>query len=211
MIVAPDAGARFSELSQFVGLGFRHIVDVSAVDHILFLLALAAVYRPRDWRQALGVISAFTVGHSLTLALAVTDAMPVSVRVVEFLIPITILATAIENVAAGDPSVDGRRRRLRPLLAGLFGLVHGAGFAGYLKELFMDGIGVPLFGFNVGIELGQLVVLGAIAALLVGCDRLLALAPRDWGVRSPLRWRVTAVSAVAGVFAAVWAVERRPW
>ncbi len=195
------------ELGQFVHLGFRHIVDVSALDHILFLVVLAAVYRPRDWRRALAVVSAFTVGHSLTLALAVTDAIPVSVPLVEFLIPLTIVATAVENVAGREAG----GRRFRPVFAGVFGLVHGAGFAGYLKALFMDRIAVPLVGFNIGIELGQILVLVAVGALLVLVDRVLGAA-RPTTVRWPtVRLRTVLVSAAVGVVAAGWAVERRPW
>src|SRR5882724_2010352 len=141
-----------SELIAFVHLGFRHITDLTALDHMLFLLALAAIYRGRDWRDVLWVVSAFTIGHSITLALAVTGALRLPTALIEFLIPVTILVTGIENIAA-------RRRRYRPAFAGMFGLVHGAGFANYLRSLFVGSIAVPLFGFNVGIELGQLVVL----------------------------------------------------
>lgn len=196
-----------SDFLAFVELGFRHIADVAALDHVLFLLALAAIYRARDWRDALWVISAFTVGHSITLALSVADALPVSQAVVEFLIPVTIVATAVENVLVRDRSAAPRSRRYRPLFAGVFGLVHGAGFAGYLKSLFVTGIAVPLLGFNVGIEVGQIVVLAVIAAALAGIDALLRRAP----VASPLRVRVVTLSVAIGAVAAVWAVERRPW
>ena len=196
-----------SDFLAFLELGFRHIADVAALDHVLFLLALAAIYRARDWRDALWVISAFTVGHSITLALSVVDALPVSQPVVEFLIPVTIVATAVENVVVRERPAAPRARRYRPLFAGVFGLVHGAGFAGYLKSLFVTGIAVPLLGFNVGIEVGQIVVLTVVAAALAGVDVLLRRAP----VASPLRVRVVALSLAVGVVAAAWAVERRPW
>jgi HupE / UreJ protein len=183
-----------NEWATFVQLGFRHIVDPSAADHILFLLALAAIYRPTDWRRVLAVVSAFTVGHSVTLALAVTGAVTLPSNVIEFLIPVTILITATENFFVRDGG------RYRPVFAGVFGLVHGAGFANYLRALFVDHVAVPLFGFNVGIELGQIVVLGAIAIVLLGVDRLV-----------PLRLRVAGISAVVAIVAAGWAVERRPW
>ena len=198
-----------SEFLAFAELGFRHIADVAALDHTLFLLALAAVYRPGDWRDALWVVSAFTVGHSVTLALSVLDALPVEQRVVEFLIPVTIVATAVENVAVRDRARAPHARRYRPLLAGVFGLVHGAGFAGYLKSLFLTSIAVPLLGFNVGIEAGQIVVLAAIAVALAGVDAMLRRLPLR--ALRPLRLRVVALSVVVGVVAATWAVERRPW
>lgn len=203
-----------SSLLAFAQLGFRHIVDASALDHILFLVALAAIYRPRDWRDALWVVSAFTVGHSVTLALAATDVVAVNERVVEFLIPLTIVATAVENLVARDRVATPRAWRYRPVLAGVFGLVHGAGFAGYLKSLFLTGIAVPLLGFNLGIEAGQIVVLAAIAVALAGVDALLRAVAARRGTGRPfpvLRVRVVALSAAIGVIAAAWAVERRPW
>lgn len=203
-----------SEFLTFLRLGFGHIVGSGALDHILFLAVLAVVYRARDWRDALWVISAFTVGHSVTLALAVTDALRVSEPVVEFLIPLTIVATAVENLLARDGAGSRRARPYRPLLAGVFGLVHGAGFAGYLQSLFVERIAVPLVGFNVGIEIGQIVVLVAVGAALFVVDALLhraqsaPFAPRTMSL---LRFRIVGLSMTIGLVAAVWAVERRPW
>jgi hypothetical protein len=198
-----------SELAAFITLGFRHITDLEAMDHILFLCALAAIYRLRDWRDSLWVITAFTVGHSVTLALAVTGALTLPMRLIEFLIPVTIVATCVENLAVRDRARAPWRGRYRPVFAAVFGLVHGAGFATYLRSLFVDRIAVPLFGFNVGIELGQLVVLGLAAVALAVVDRLIALVPA--GRVGPLRLRVVAVSGVVALVAARWAVARSPW
>jgi len=198
-----------SELAAYITLGFRHITDLEAMDHILFLFALAAIYRLRDWRDSLWVVTAFTVGHSVTLALAVTGTLVLPTRLIEFLIPVTIVATCLDNLI---PSLQGVRTvsRYRPVFAGLFGLVHGAGFANYLRSMFVDQIALPLFGFNVGIELGQLVVLAIAAAALVALDRMFALvAPRSG--QGVLRLRVVAVSAVVALIAARWAVERSPF
>jgi HupE / UreJ protein len=195
-----------SEFATYVTLGFRHITNLEAMDHILFLFALAAIYRLRDWRDSLWVVSAFTIGHSVTLALAVTGALVLPTRLIEFLIPITIVTTCVDNV---------RTRALwsgwhRPMFAGVFGLVHGAGFANYLRSMFVDQIALPLFGFNVGIELGQLVVLAIAATVLAVLDRafVLATARASQGV---LRLRVVAVSATVAMVAARWAVERSPF
>lgn len=198
-----------SDLQVFIALGFRHITDLQAMDHILFLCALAAIYRARDWRDSLWVITAFTVGHSLTLALAVTGALALPTRLIEFLIPVTIVATCLENLAVRDRARAPWRGRYRAVFAGVFGLVHGAGFANYLRDLFVAPIAVPLFGFNVGIELGQLVVLALAAAALALVDLVIAaLRPR---AGSPLRLRIVAVSALVAIVAARWAVERSPW
>jgi len=191
-----------SELVSFLQLGFHHITDLEAMDHILFLLALSAIYQPKDWRKALWVISAFTVGHSITLGLAVTGAIRLPTRVIEFLIPVTIIATCIENIIVRDREAAPMRGRYRPVFAGVFGLVHGAGFANYLRDLFADHVAVPLLGFNIGIELGQIVVLGIAAVLLVTIDRL---------VRLPLRSRVVAISSIVLIIATRWAIQRNPW
>ena len=204
-----------SELATYVELGFRHIVDVEAMDHILFLVALAAIYRPRDVRQALWVITAFTIGHSVTLGLAVAGIVRFPSALIEFLIPVTIVATGIENLVVGARLRAGRQSRYRPVFAGVFGLVHGAGFANYLSAMFVTRIALPLFGFNVGIELGQIVILGAAALALALVDRgigaavAFANAPSEkWPA---LRLRIVGVSLLVVAVASRWAVERSPW
>jgi hypothetical protein len=199
------------EFLSFVHLGLHHIADVGAMDHILFLLALAAIYRGRDWRESLWVVSAFTVGHSVTLGLAAAGALKVSISLIEFLIPLTIIATGIENIAVRNRSQAPLRGRYRPVFAGVFGLVHGAGFASYLQSLFTGSIVLPLFGFNVGIELGQLLVLGAAGALLAGADRLFALLRAPGSVPSAHRLRVISVSLIVVAVATQMAAARRPW
>jgi len=201
-----------SDLATYIELGFRHITDLRGADHLLFLLALAAIYRFRDWRECLSVATAFTVGHSSTLALAVMNVVIVPSSIVEFLIPVTIVATGLENLLVRDRSRAFGIRRYRPVLAGVFGLVHGAGFATYLRSLFMDDIALPLFGFNVGIELGQICVLVATFAAFATIDRLIDAARSSSDVRvSPARLRSLAVSSIVLVIAARWAVERAPW
>lgn len=200
-----------SELLTFMQLGFRHIVNLEAMDHILFLLALAAIYRPRDWRSALWVVTAFTVGHSITLALAVTGAMVLPIKLIEFLIPVTIVATCIENIIVRDRATAPLGRRYRPVFAAVFGLVHGAGFADYLRNLFVDRIALPLFGFNVGIELGQIVVLSFAAVFLIVADRAIQYARASMPAPATLRLRVLMISTVVMVVATRWAIERNPW
>ncbi len=200
-----------SELITFVHLGFRHITDVAALDHMLFLLALAAIYRGRDWQDMLWVITAFTVGHSITLALAVTGALRLPTPLIEFLIPVTILVTGLENILVRRRDRAPLGGGYRPVFAGVFGLVHGAGFANYLQSLFVGSIAVPLLGFNAGIELGQLVVLGLAAVALTALDRALTLLRAPGATPSVLRVRVVAVSAVVVIVAARMAASRTPW
>jgi hypothetical protein len=190
-----------SEIVGFVGLGFRHITDAGAVDHLLFLVALAAIYRGREWRDAIPVVTAFTVGHSITLALAGSGALRLPTPLIEFLIPLTIVLTGLQNIIVRDGTAPAPwDRRYRPLLAGGFGLVHGAGFANYLQSLFEGPIVLPLLGFNLGIELGQLLVLAGAAVALALVDRVV-----------PPRGRTVLVSAAVVVAAAGMAVERLPW
>lgn len=200
-----------SELATFVHLGFRHITDLAALDHMLFLLALAAIYRGRDWRDVLWVISAFTVGHSITLALAVTGALQLPTSLIEFLIPVTILVTGLENILVRRRERAPLGRGYRPVFAGVFGLVHGAGFANYLQSLFAGSIVAPLLGFNVGIELGQLVVLALAAVALAGLDCALALLRAPDARPSAHRLRVVGVSALVVLVAAEMAASRTPW
>ncbi len=204
-----------SELATYIQLGFRHIVDIEAMDHILFLVALAAIYRPRDVRQALWVITAFTIGHSITLGLAVTGLVHFPTALIEFLIPVTIVATGVENLIVSARRRSGMQSRYRPVFAGVFGLVHGAGFANYLSAMFVTHVALPLFGFNVGIELGQIVILAAAAMVLALIDRAIAAAiavARQPGAQWPaLRLRIVGVSLLVVVVASRWAVERRPW
>jgi hypothetical protein len=189
-----------SDLLAFLQLGFRHIADPAALDHMLFLLALAAIYRGQDWRSAAWVVTAFTAGHSLTLALAVTGALRLPTPLIEFLIPVTIVATGIENLLVRNRAAAPWRGHYRPVFAGVFGLVHGAGFANYLRDFFSGSIAVPLLGFNLGIELGQLLILAMAGIALAAVD--LALGHRV---------RVVAVSAMVVIAATSMALERTPW
>jgi len=200
-----------NEFLTFAQLGFRHIVDIEAMDHILFLIALAAIYRFRDLKKVLWVITAFTIGHSVTLALAVTGILTLPSNIIEFLIPVTIVATGVENLIVRDREHAMWGGRYRPMFAGVFGLVHGAGFANYLKALFVDRLATPLFGFNVGIEAGQIVVLAAIAVVFALVDYVIGSARTPGASWQPLRARVVSVSLLVVVVGSAWAVQRSPW
>ncbi len=186
-----------NQLIAYGELGFRHIADLAALDHIVFLLALAAPYRAADWRSLAVLATAFTVGHSITLALAVSETVALPPAVIEFLIPVTIVITAFRNLREGRTA----RRRLEPWLAGGFGLIHGAGFANYLTALFDGPIGVPLLGFNLGVEVGQILILGVVLAAFEAIGRV----PQIDVARRVL------VSAGAGVWAVTLAFDRLPW
>jgi hypothetical protein len=190
-----------STVIAYLQLGIHHVLSPDAMDHVLFLLALAAVYRLAEWREAVWVVTAFTAGHSLTLALTVLGVVAPPSAWIEFLIPATILATCLANLLLATGDLDPRQARRRAGLAVLFGLVHGAGFAGYLSRLLLDEVAWPLLGFNLGIELGQVAVLFGAGLLFAAVDRLL-------GAR--LRLRAAAVSALVGAAALRLSVARWP-
>jgi hypothetical protein len=200
-----------NELATFAQLGVRHILDVEAFDHILFLVALAAIYRLRDARNVLWVVTAFTVGHSITLALAVSGVLELPSALIEFLIPVTIVVTGMENIIVSDRTRAPWGGRYRPVFAGVFGLVHGAGFANYLKALFVDRIAVPLLGFNLGIEAGQLVVLALAAVVLLAIDAALTRVRGTNAQWPALRVRTVSVSLIVVAVGSLWAVQRSPW
>ncbi len=168
------------EFVLYLRLGFHHIADLAGYDHILFVTALAIPYAVRDWRRLAILVTAFTVGHSATLALATLRMVSVSSSLVEALIPATILVTAVmawrETRVAPDgitEAVQSEPRRVvavpasRYLLAALFGLIHGLGFSSYLRSLLgqEESIALPLFAFNVGLEVGQLLILSVVLAV----------------------------------------------
>lgn len=200
-----------SEISAFFQMGLRHILNREAVDHLLFLLALGAVYRPREWRAGLAVITAFTVGHSLTLALAATGHFPIPAPWIEFLIPGTILLTSVENLRDWWTATVPVYRRRRAVFAGVFGLIHGAGFADYLRSLFLDRIAVPLVSFNLGIEVGQIIVLLAAGLLFTALDWSLGRVGVDRISRFPRRTRVVVISLMTALAAGQMALARVPW
>jgi hypothetical protein len=144
----------------YLETGLRHILDLNGYDHILFVVALCAVYRPQQWRPLLVLVTAFTVGHSLTLALAALKLIVLPTEVIEFLIPVTIFLTAVYNFRRGAAPTANVHRWLSYGLALGFGLIHGVGFSNYFRSLLgrEADITLPLFAFNLGLEVGQIVI-----------------------------------------------------
>ncbi|MCU0339955.1 MAG: HupE/UreJ family protein [Spirosomaceae bacterium] len=155
-----------SEFQAYLTLGFEHITDPNGYDHILFVVALCAIYAFKDWKKVLILITAFTVGHSITLALATLKLIQYRSDIIELLIPMTIFVTALSNFAEPEKG-EPKSPKLRYVLAVGFGLIHGMGFSNYLRSLLGDqeSIVMPLFAFNVGLELGQLIIV-AVALLI---------------------------------------------
>ncbi|MEM1174704.1 MAG: HupE/UreJ family protein [Pseudomonadota bacterium] len=171
-------------LALYVQLGFKHISDLAGFDHILFLIALCAVYRIEQWRRLLILVTAFTVGHSVTLALSSLGTISIRSDVIEFLIPTTILLTALHNVMSRPSEVTSAGMSKNYAMALFFGFIHGMGFSNYFRALLMgdNSIAMPLFGFNVGIELGQLMVVAVIIGIAYLFLNVLHVKYRDWNV-----------------------------
>ena len=139
-------------------VGFDHILNVQALDHILFVLALVVIYKPNMIKQIVILITAFTIGHSVTLILSALDIINYNQKVIEFAIPLTIVITSLNNILNRKKTIT-KAMSANYIIALVFGLIHGLGFANYLKALlFQDNIILELFSFNVGIEAAQLIV-----------------------------------------------------
>lgn len=160
----------FSEFLTYARLGLSHIADVKGFDHIAFLAALTASYSWREWRALVWLVTAFTVGHSCTLALATFDVVRAPAAIVEPLIAVTIVVAGMLG-AAKQPTRSGpnvrRESRILYALTVVFGLVHGLGFSTYLRALLGGETGVlfPLMSFNLGLEVGQLIIVSVVGTL----------------------------------------------
>ncbi|MBO9727675.1 MAG: HupE/UreJ family protein [Chitinophaga sp.] len=167
---------------MYFQLGWQHIINWEGYDHILFIIALSAIYLLRDWRKVLVLVTAFTIGHSITLALSVLHIIRVPSALVEFLIPVTICITAISNILRRDE--EPQQLQLNYFYALFFGLIHGLGFSNYLKSLLGSQANIvkPLLGFNLGLEFGQIIIVMCILLISTGIVKMRHLKRRDWNM-----------------------------
>jgi len=183
-----------NEFGLYFGLGKDHILDyLNGYDHILFVMALCALYTFQDWRRVLILVTAFTIGHSITLALATLQVIRVNSELIEFLIPLTIFLTAAANIFKREEGFSGRKIQTNYALALFFGFIHGMGFSNYLQAILgqSESITLPLFAFNIGLEFGQIVI---VVLFLLTCFIFVDL----FGV-SRRDWKMVISSAIAGI------------
>lgn len=156
-------------------------------------MALCAVYAVRDWKKVLILVTAFTIGHSITLALATFNVVTYSSKVIEFLIPCTIFITAIANLFRSEAGVSSSNIHLNYLFAGGFGLIHGLGFSTLLRELLgkSENIVSLLLAFNLGLEFGQIIIVGIFMGVTFIIVDLAGVSRRDW--------KMIISSAIAGI------------
>lgn len=183
-----------SEFALYFGLGKDHILDyANGYDHILFVVALCAIYLVRDWKKILILITAFTIGHSITLALATLQLISVSAEFIEFLIPLTIFITAFSNLFRKEESIGDSKMQINYAFALFFGLIHGLGFSNFLRSLLgkESQIVSPLLAFNLGLELGQIIVVILFLAISYILVDLIKISRRDL--------KLVLSSAIAGI------------
>jgi hypothetical protein len=185
----------------YLQLGWEHIISKDALDHQLFILALIAIFSFRDWKKVLILVTAFTIGHSLTLVLSALDVFRFPSDWVEFLIPCTIVFTALDNIIFSKN--EKKLIQLNYYLALLFGLIHGMGFANSVRMMLASeqDITLPLFGFNVGLELGQIAVVAIALFIHYIFSEVLKLSNKIW---------IYIISVPIFIFALKMALERIP-
>jgi len=166
----------------YLQLGYGHIIDYQAFDHILFIITLTAVYLLADWKKVLLLVTAFTIGHTATLALSTLNIVSINSALVEFLIPLTIFITAIANIFEKKADFSNKLHNFKYLTALIFGLIHGLGFSNYLKSLLgmEQSLVKPLFAFNLGLEIGQIIIVLIILIVSTIAVNLIQIKKRKW-------------------------------
>ncbi len=183
-----------TEFQLYFDLGKDHILDYkNGYDHILFVIALCALYLSRDWKQVLILVTAFTIGHSITLALSTLHIVNVKADLIEFLIPLTIFITAVSNLFKNENNLSGKNIQINYYYAAFFGLIHGLGFSNYLRSILGKdkSIFTQLLSFNLGLEFGQLVIVGIFMIASFILVDLCNINRRDW--------KMVISSAIAGI------------
>lgn len=165
--------------------GLEHILDWNGYDHILYVMALCVMFTIKEWKKLLVLVTAFTIGHSLTLAASVTNLFTVKQSYIEMLIPITIITTCIVNFVFAKQAADKGKAKsynLNYLLALFFGFIHGMGFSYLLKSMLgkEESIAFPLMSFNLGLEAGQLIIVFAMLLISVFLARFTGFRKLMW-------------------------------
>jgi hypothetical protein len=175
-------------MSQFwiyFQIGLKHVLDIYAYDHVLFLIALAVPFSFKDWKRIVLLVSLFTIGHTLALILSVFGIIVVKVNVVEFLIPITILITALFNLFTAGKSSKKESINVVFFITLFFGIIHGLGFSNYFKSI-LGGTPssklLPLTEFALGIEAAQIVVVFIVLILSYIVQTVFRFSKRDWSL-----------------------------
>ena len=165
-----------------VQYGINHVLDINGYDHVLFLMVLAVAYLFKDWKRVLFLVSAFTVGHTVSLILAAYGVIKVNAAFVEFLIPVTILVVAIYNVFTAGKKMKHNSIVIVGITTLFFGLIHGLGFAREFK-LFVgktENKLMPLLEFALGIEIAQVIIVFVVLFIGFLGQTVFRFSKKDW-------------------------------
>lgn len=172
-----------SEFWVYFQIGLHHVLDIQAYDHVLFLMALVIPFTFKDWKKIILSVTLFTLGHTTALVFSVYKILVVKANFIEFLIPITILLTAIYNLASIGKSNKKEKINWVFLITLFFGIIHGFGFSNYFNTLLGGSSNsklVPLLEFALGIEAAQLSVVLAVLVLAYIVQTVFKYSRRDW-------------------------------
>lgn len=172
-----------SEFWIYFNTGLRHVLDINAYDHVLFLIALTVPYAFKDWKRVLLLVTLFTVGHTLALLLSVYKIVTVRIDLVEFLIPITILTTALFHLFTAGKNSKNENLSFISFVTLFFGIIHGLGFSNYFKTILPGSASdklIPLLEFALGIEAAQIIVVLIVLILSYIVQTIFRFSKRDW-------------------------------
>lgn len=172
-----------SEFWIYLEIGLQHVLDIDAYDHVLFLIALTVPYTFNDWKRVLLLVSVFTIGHTLALILSVFGIVIIRADIVEFLIPVTILCTALYHLFTAGKSANKQNLTVIGFITLFFGIIHGLGFSNYFKSILAgkpsDKL-VPLLEFALGIEIAQIIVVMVVLIISYITQTFFRLSKRDF-------------------------------
>ena len=172
-----------SEFWIYFQIGLKHVLDIHAYDHVLFLIALAVPFSFADWKRVVLLVTLFTIGHTMALMLSVFEIVTIKVNVVELLIPITILITALFNLFTAGKSNKKESINMVFFITLFFGIIHGLGFSNYFKSILGGSTSskiLPLSEFALGIEAAQIVVVFVVLVLSYIVQTIFRFSKRDW-------------------------------
>ncbi len=172
-----------SEFWIYLNIGLKHVLDINAYDHVLFLMALAVPYAFKDWKRVLILVSIFTLGHTVALLLSVFNILMIKASFVEFLIPITILSTALYNIFTSGKASKSDSLSIIGFITLFFGIIHGLGFSNYFKSILpgssFDKL-LPSLEFALGIELAQIITVLVVLIISYIVQNIFRFSKRDW-------------------------------
>lgn len=174
-----------SEFLTYFNIGLRHVLDIYAYDHVLFLIALVTPYAFKDWKRVLVLVSLFTLGHTISLLLSVYGVLIIKSGLVEFLIPITILITALFHLFTAGKSGKQESITFIALVTVFFGIIHGLGFSNYFKSILPGSASeklLPSLEFALGIEVAQIIIVIAVLILSYIVQTFFRFSKRDWSL-----------------------------